>query len=55
LRGSSLRKQPLKFCRRLPAALAVRAVFLGAGSGWVSLSGLYAGEVAGAERQNLVN
>ncbi|KAH8047814.1 major facilitator superfamily-like protein [Aureococcus anophagefferens] len=43
------------FCRRLPAALAVRAVFLGAGSGWVSLSGLYAGEVAGAERQNLVN
>ena len=42
-------------CRDLRLALAVRVLLLGAGSGWVSVSGLYAGEVAGPERQNRVN
>ena len=42
------------FCTELKTALLVRAVFLGAGNGWVTVSSTYIGEVAGASRQNRV-
>ena len=41
--------------KTLHAALIVRAIFLGACNGWVSLMGVYVGEVGGASRQNRVN
>lgn len=41
--------------KTLHAALAARAFFLGACNGWVSLMGVYVGEVGGASRQNRVN
>ena len=41
--------------KTLHSALAARAFFLGACNGWVSLMGVYVGEVGGASRQNRVN